>query len=53
MIYSRSQEPKDVAEAAQLALHTFYTEANKLSKQHGFGGLHHKALGAGFHRGIM
>ena len=44
MIYSRTQQPKDVAEQAQLALYNFYAAANKLSKEHGFGGLHHLTI---------
>jgi hypothetical protein len=39
MIYSRQQPPRDVAEAAQLALYNFFTQADKMSKNAGFGGL--------------
>jgi hypothetical protein len=39
MIYSRQQPPRDVAEQAQLALYNFFTAADKMSKDAGFGGL--------------
>lgn len=39
MIYSRPQQPRDVAEQAQLALYNFFVAADQMSKDAGFGGL--------------